>query len=87
MPFFVVPIIARGRGLLRQTDGFGGIIPTFTLDNYNGIMTSGLTYQLYLATLKFSVFDLVLHAADRLLRRLFPGVPRAQPAARRSGFS
>ena len=81
VPFFIVPIVGVVAASFVQSDGFGGIIPSFTLENYEGVFTSGLTYQLYWATLKFAVFDLVLLAADRLLDRLFPGVPCPQPAA------
>ena len=56
VPFFIVPIIGVVVASFVQSDGFGGIIPSFTLDNYKGVFTSGLTYQLYWATLKFSVF-------------------------------
>ena len=56
VPFFIVPIIGVVAASFVQSDGFGGIIPSFTLDNYKGVFTSGLTYQLYWATLKFSVF-------------------------------
>ena len=41
---------------LRESDGFGGIIPTFTLENYNDVFTSALTFNLYWATIKFTVF-------------------------------
>ena len=56
VPFFIVPIIGVVAASFVQSDGFGGIIPSFTLENYKGVFTSGLTYQLYWATLKFSVF-------------------------------
>jgi len=54
VPFFIVPIIGVVVASFVQSDGFGGIIPSFTLENYKGVFTSGLTYQLYWATLKFS---------------------------------
>src|SRR5713101_8763691 len=56
VPFFIVPIIGVVAASFVQSDGFGGIIPSFTLDNYNGIFASQLTLQLYWATLKFAVF-------------------------------
>ncbi len=56
VPFFIVPIIGVVAASFVQSDGFGGIIPSFTLENYKGVFTSGLTYQLYWATLKFSLF-------------------------------
>ena len=47
-----------------ETDGFGGLIPTFTLGNYLGVLTSGLTFNLYYETIKFTfltwVFTLIL---------------------------
>src|SRR5450432_15657 len=51
----LVPFIGVVAASFVQSDGFGGIIPSFTLENYKGVFTSALTYQLYWATLKFSV--------------------------------
>src|SRR5712691_7337263 len=56
VPFFIVPIIGVIAASFVQSDGFGGIIPSFTLDNYKSVLTSQLTLQLYWATLKFAVF-------------------------------
>src|SRR5260370_31888513 len=56
VPFFIVPIIGVVAASFFQSDGFGGIIPSFTLDNYKNLFTSQLTLQLYWATLKFAVF-------------------------------
>jgi len=56
VPFFIVPIIGVIAASFVQSDGFGGIIPSFTLDNYRSVLTSALTYQLYWATFKFTVF-------------------------------
>ena len=56
VPFFIVPIIGVVAASFVQSDGFGGIIPSFTLDNYKSVLTSQLTLQLYWATLKFAVF-------------------------------
>jgi putative spermidine/putrescine transport system permease protein len=56
VPFFIVPIIGVVAASFVQSDGFGGIIASFTLDNYKGVLTSALTYQLYWATFKFTVF-------------------------------
>jgi len=53
-PFFIVPIIGVIAASFVQSDGFGGIIPSFTLDNYKSVLTSQLTLQLYWATLKFA---------------------------------
>ena len=51
VPFFIVPIIGVVAASFVQSDGFGGIIPSFTLDNYKNLFTSQLTLQLYWATL------------------------------------
>ena len=56
VPFFIVPIIGVIAASFVQSDGFGGIIPSFTFDNYRTVFTSALTYQLYWATFKFTVF-------------------------------
>jgi putative spermidine/putrescine transport system permease protein len=56
VPFFIVPIIGVVAASFVQSDGFGGIIPSFTLDNYKNVFTSQLTYQLYWATFKFTLF-------------------------------
>src|SRR5260370_21977202 len=56
VPFFVVALLGGVAASFVQGDGFGGIIPSFTLDNYKNLFTSQLTLQLYWATLKFAVF-------------------------------
>jgi putative spermidine/putrescine transport system permease protein len=56
VPFFIVPIIGVVAASFVQSDGFGGIIANFTLGNYKSVLTSALTYQLYWATFKFTVF-------------------------------
>jgi putative spermidine/putrescine transport system permease protein len=56
VPFFIVPIIGVVAASFVQSDGFGGIIASFTWDNYKSVLTSALTYQLYWATFKFTVF-------------------------------
>jgi len=56
IPFFVAPIIGVAITSFTQSDGFGGIIPEFTWDNYVTIFTSQLTLDLYWATFKFTVF-------------------------------
>src|ERR1700752_3770223 len=56
VPFFIVPIIGVVAASFVQSDGFGGIIPSFTLENYKNVLTSQLTYQLYWETLKFTFF-------------------------------
>ena len=63
-PFFVAPILVVLAASVFSTDGFGGLTPTFTLDNYVGVLTSGLTFNLYYETIKFTVltwfFTLIL---------------------------
>jgi len=39
VPFFIVPIIGVVAASFVQSDGFGGIIPSFTLENYKGVFT------------------------------------------------
>jgi|tagenome__1003787_1003787.scaffolds.fasta_scaffold20982126_5 putative spermidine/putrescine transport system permease protein len=56
VPYFIVPIIGVVAASFVQSDGFGGIVASFTLDNYRSVLTSALTYQLYWATFKFTVF-------------------------------
>jgi len=55
VPFFVAPILVVLAASFFQSDGFGGIITTPTLQNYFEIFTSGLTFNLYLETVKFTV--------------------------------
>ena len=59
LPFFVAPIFVVLVASVFSTDGFGGLIPTFTLDNYVGVLTSGLTFNLYYETIKFTVLTWV----------------------------
>jgi len=58
-PFFVVPILAVLASSFMESDGFGGIIPHATLDNYKDVFTSMLTLNLYLSTLKFALLTWV----------------------------
>ena len=64
IPFFVAPILVVLVASVFDTDGFGGLIPTFTLANYWTVLTSGLTFNLYVATAKFTLltwfFTLIL---------------------------
>src|ERR1700730_13512989 len=64
IPFFVLPILVVLVASVFETDGFGGLIPTFTLANYRNVLTSGLTFNLYFETVKFTVrtwfFTLIL---------------------------
>ena len=59
VPFFVAPIVVVLVASVFDTDGFGGLIPTFTLNNYLGVLTSGLTFNLYYETIKFTFFTWV----------------------------
>jgi putative spermidine/putrescine transport system permease protein len=59
IPFFVVPIVVVVIASFLEHDGFGGMLPHFTLQHYVGIFTSGLTLRLYLATVKFAVLTWV----------------------------
>src|SRR5277367_6893410 len=64
IPFFVLPILVVLVASVFETDGFGGLIPTFTLANYKTVLTSALTFNLYYETVKFTVltwfFTLIL---------------------------
>ena len=55
IPFFVLPIIVVIAASFMQGDGFGGILPTFTWENYQGVFGDSLTWKLYLSTVKFTV--------------------------------
>ncbi len=55
IPFFVMPIVVVIAASFLQGDGFGGILPTFTWGNYQGVFGDSLTFKLYLSTLKFTV--------------------------------
>ena len=55
VPFFVAPILVVIAASFLQSDGFGGIIVNPTLENYTDIFTSGLTFNLYLETVKFTI--------------------------------
>jgi putative spermidine/putrescine transport system permease protein len=55
IPFFVMPIVVVIAASLLQGDGFGGILPTFTWENYQGVFGDMLTWNLYLSTVKFTV--------------------------------
>src|SRR5688500_11306969 len=81
LPFFVAPIIVVLAASFLQGDGAGGMLPQFTLDNYGAVFGSGLTWKLYLSTVKFAVltwaltlligfwiaYFLVFHVRSRLL--------------------
>jgi putative spermidine/putrescine transport system permease protein len=55
VPFFVAPLLVVIAASFMQSDGFGGIIVNPTLQNYLDIFSSGLTFNLYLETVKFTV--------------------------------
>jgi putative spermidine/putrescine transport system permease protein len=81
LPFFVAPLLVVGVASVLETDGFGGLLPTFTLQNYVDVLTSSLTFNLYWATVKFAVltwfftlvigffvaYFLVFHVKNQLL--------------------
>jgi putative spermidine/putrescine transport system permease protein len=55
LPFFVAPILVVFAASFMQSDGFGGIIASPTLQNYIDIFSSGLTANLYYETIKFTL--------------------------------
>jgi putative spermidine/putrescine transport system permease protein len=55
VPFFVAPLLVIIAASFLQSDGFGGIIASPTLQNYIDIFSSGLTLNLYIETIKFTV--------------------------------
>ena len=59
VPFFVAPILVVLAASFFSTDGFGGLTPGFTLSNYAEILRSGLTLNLYLSTIKFTLLTLI----------------------------
>ncbi|MCQ0988680.1 ABC transporter permease [Jiella marina] len=81
IPFFVVPFLVILAASFMESDGFGGMIQTFTLDNYIGVFRSRLTFDLYYETAKFAVitwafatvigfwvsYFLVFHVKNQLL--------------------
>ena len=81
VPFFLMPIVVVLAARFLDTDGFGGLLPSFTLANYLDVLTSAQTFHLYMATLKFAVltwfftliigflvaYFLVFHVRNQLL--------------------
>jgi putative spermidine/putrescine transport system permease protein len=55
IPFFVAPILVVLAASFLKTDGFGGILFDPTLANYVEVLTSGLTLNLYAATVGFTL--------------------------------
>src|SRR5258708_22427153 len=50
VPFFLMPIVVVLAASFLETDGFGGLLPSFTLANYLDVLTSAQTFHLYMAT-------------------------------------
>src|SRR3979409_1869469 len=81
VPFFLLPIMVVLAASFFETDGFGGLLPTFSLASYIDVLTSAQTFHLYVATLKFTVltwfftliigflvaYFLVFHVRNQLL--------------------
>jgi putative spermidine/putrescine transport system permease protein len=81
VPFFLLPILVVLAASFFETDGFGGLLPNFTLANYVDILSSAQTFHLYLTTLKFTIltwfftlvtgflvaYFLVFHVRNQLL--------------------
>lgn len=81
IPFFVIPIVVVVIASFLEHDGFGGMIASFTLENYAAVLGSALTLKLYLSTIKFAVltwiftlligfwiaYFLVFHVRNQLL--------------------
>ena len=59
VPFFVAPIVVVLIASFLEHDGFGGMLPHFTLANYAGIFSAELTWKLYLSTVKFAILTWV----------------------------
>lgn len=59
VPFFIVPIVVVGIASFLESDGFGGMIPHLTFDNYAAVFGSELTLRLYFSTLKFALLTWV----------------------------
>lgn len=62
VPFFVFPMLAILAASFLVDDGFGGILPIVTLENYIEMFSSSLTWQLYLSTFKFTVITWLITA-------------------------
>jgi len=81
VPFFIAPIFVVLVASFLEHDGFGGMLPHFTLANYAGVFSADLTWRLYLSTVKFAVltwagtlvlgfwiaYFLVFHVRNQLL--------------------
>lgn len=60
IPFFIVPIAVVIIASFLGNDGFGGIVPEFTTQNYVDLFTAKLTFDLYWTTIKYSVLTLLI---------------------------
>jgi putative spermidine/putrescine transport system permease protein len=81
VPFFIAPILVVIAASFFGSDGFGGLMPGFTLANYADVLHSSLTFNLYLSTVKFTLltwfftlligffvaYFLVFHVRNQLL--------------------
>src|SRR5258708_13904805 len=54
VPFFLLPILVVLAASFFETDGFGGLLPTFTFANYLDVLTSAQTFHLYVPPLTFT---------------------------------
>ncbi|MBL26656.1 MAG: ABC transporter permease [Rhodospirillaceae bacterium] len=59
IPFFVLPMVVIITASVLEGDGFGGIMPFFTTQNYIDVFGSGLTFNLYFSTIKFTILTWV----------------------------
>jgi putative spermidine/putrescine transport system permease protein len=81
IPFFIAPIFVVVVASFLENDGFGGMLPHFTLANYASVFGAELTLRLYASTVKFAVltwagtliigfwiaYFLVFHVRNQLL--------------------
>jgi len=81
IPFFIAPIFVVVVASFLENDGFGGMLPHFTLANYASVFSAELTLRLYASTVKFAVltwagtliigfwiaYFLVFHVRNQLL--------------------
>lgn len=53
--FFAVPLLMVVAVSFLKFDMIAGVIPEFTLNNYGELFSAGVTFDLYLSTIKFAV--------------------------------
>lgn len=53
--FFAIPLLMVVAVSFLKFDMITGVIPEFTLENYRELFSAGVTYDLYLSTIKFAV--------------------------------